>query len=45
MLLSCLCVYGFPGLCPVSMLFGVLMSGMEQNEIVSIIENGFLHYA
>ena len=42
MLLNCLCVYGFAGFCLVCLLFGVLMSGMEQDEIVSIVKNGFL---
>ena len=41
MLLNCSCVHGFAGSCPVSLLFGVQISGMEQDEIVCVIENGF----
>ena len=43
MLLNCLCVYGFVGFCLVCLLFWVLMGGMEQDEIVGVVKNGFLH--
>ena len=43
-LLDCFSVYFLPGFCPVSWLIGVVVGGMKQDEIISTIENGFLHH-
>ena len=39
MLLYCLRVYSFPGLYSVSLLISVMMGGMKQDEVISIVED------